>query len=405
MALTVPWSHELDWPSDLKPFDPFDTGIQADPYRHYAWMRANAPFLKAGDPDAPLYMVSRFADVTAGLRDNATFSSAPSDVVVPGLLLSLDQPHHTRLRETVSRAFTPKAIGAKEELVAELVDQHWQRILDAGGGEVIGDFASPLTIGVISSVLGVKVEDAGLIREWTSAALAYLGTLIRNVNNPDATDEAYRNMVDLMSGIMDDVKLSEGDKVINNLARLRDEGSLQREEAAGFAVLLFMAGHETTTILTGNCLDFLADNPGYIDEIAEKDNAGTFLNELIRFRPSVHRLTRYMHQDTEFGGYALPAGASVRFLVASANRDEAKFADGDRFDISRNNAAHAGFGYGVHMCIGSWLAKMEVRSILDRIAATTLTMHRSDRWPRKPMAGGAFATVGLESLGVEVQPR
>lgn len=404
MGLDVPWSGDLNWPADLTPFDPFDTQIQSDPYRHYAWLREHAAVVKAGDPAAPLYIVPRFADVTAGLRDHASFSSAPSDVIVPGLLLALDQPEHTRLRETASRAFTPRAIGELQPQVADLVAQNWQRILDAGGGEVIGQFASPLTIAVISSVLGVPVSDAGLMREWTSSALAYLGALIRGVPNSTATDEAYRGMVELMSGVMDRAGGAGEDKVISNLARLRDEGSLSRDEAAGFAVLLFMAGHETTTILTGNCLDFLADNPEYIGYIAEQGSAVSFLNELVRFRPSVHRLTRYVHKDAEIAGYTIPAGASVRFLVASANRDEAKFPDGERFDPARNNTAHAGFGYGVHMCIGSWLAKMEVRSILERIAATTKTMTRSDEWPRVPMAGGAFATVGLSSLGVSVTP-
>ena len=257
---------------------------------------------------------------------------------------------------------------------------------------------------VISAVLGIRVDDSGLMREWSTAALDYLGALIRNVPNSTATDTAYRNMLDLMTETMDAAGSEDADKVINNLARLRDEGSLGREEAAGFAALLFIAGHETTTILTGNCLDFLAQHPQYIAEIAERGSAVEFLNELIRYRPSVHRLTRYLHKDAEIAGYALPAGASVRFLVASANRDETRFPDAERFDPSRSNGAHAGFGYGIHMCIGSWLAKMEVRAILERIAVTTRSMEQSDRWPRIPMTGGAFATAGLVSLGLAVTP-
>ena len=403
MTTEAPWSADLDWPSNLSPFDPFDTDIQRDPYAHYAWLRDHAPVIRAGEREAPLYIVSRFSDVTETLRNARDFSSVPRrDIVIPGFLLNSDPPDHTRLRQSASRAFTPRAIAAAEPVISRLIDERWKPILLAGGGEVIGSFASPLTIAVIATVLGIPVSQSETMRDWTTAIIDYLGMLFRGVPNESANDSALKAMFAYINEVFDAVDVEQGETVVANLARLRDEGVLSAEEAAGFACQLFMAGHETTTLLTGNCLDFLSINPDIFASLRATDIIPKFLDEMVRFRPPVHRLTRYTTAEVEIAGRRIPPEASVRLLIASANRDAAKFADPDRFDPQRKNAAHAGFGYGIHMCIGSWLAKLEVRLMLETLVATTATFEPDPRWPRQPLAGGAFATVGLHSLGLRV---
>ena len=405
MIPDAPWSTDLDWPVNLAPFDPFDTRIQSDPYAHYAWMREHAPVIRCGQKDAPLYIVSRFDDVTEILRNARHFSSVPRrDIVIPGFLLNSDPPDHTRLRQSASRAFSPRAIAAAEPVIAALIADRWQPILDSGGGEVIGSFASPLTIAVIATVLGIPVSQSETMRDWTTAIIDYVGMLFRGVPNAHANDTALNAMLDYVNAVFDSVDADQGETVVANLARLRDDGVLSSEEAAGFACQLFMAGHETTTLLTGKCLDFLSVNPDIFASLRTPDTIPKFLDEMLRYRPPVHRLTRYTTADVEIAGYRIPAGASVRLLIASANRDAAKFGNPDRFDPQRKNAAHAGFGYGIHMCIGSWLAKLEVRLMLETLVATTATMTPDARWPRQPLAGGAFATVGLHSLGLRVTP-
>lgn len=405
MILDAPWSTDLDWPADLTPFDPFDTRIQSDPYAHYAWLRAHAPVIRAGQRDLPLYVVSRFDDVTETLRNARDFSSVPRrDIVIPGFLLNSDPPDHTRLRQSANRAFSPRAIAAAEPVIADLIHARWQPILDAGGGEVIGSFASPLTIAVIATVLGVPVSQSETMREWTTAIIDYVGMLFRGVPNATANDTALKAMLAYINAVFDDVNADGGETVVANLARLRDEGVLSAEEVAGFASQLFMAGHETTTLLTGNCLDFLSVNPDIFESLRTPELIPKFIDEMLRYRPPVHRLTRYTTRDVEIAGFSVPSGASVRLLIASANRDPAKFADPDQFDPQRKNAAHAGFGYGIHMCIGSWLAKLEVRLMLETLVATTATIAPDARWPRESLAGGAFATVGLHRLGLKVTP-
>jgi cytochrome P450 len=211
-------------------------------------------------------------------------------------------------------------------------------------------------------------------------------------------------MLTYISSVQDKAAQRGEETIVGNLARLREDGSLTREEAAGFAAMLFMAGHETTTLLSGNCLDFLSTRADILETLRTPGTIPRFIDEMLRYRPPVHRLTRYTSCDVDVGGYHIPAGSSVRLMIASANRDEEKFPDPDRFDLQRSNAAHAGFGYGIHMCMGSWLAKLEVRLMLEHVVATSAALVPDPRWPRTPLTGGAFATVGLHSLGLAVLP-
>lgn len=404
---TPPLSTDLDWPNGMAPFLPFDREIQADPVEHYRWLRENAPIVRAGDPAAPLFIVSRFAEVTEGLRDAKQFKSQPPNANVPsGFLLNLDPPDHTRLRKAAGSAFSPRAVASLEPRIKALVHERWANFVAQGGGDGIAEFASPLTIGVISSVLGVPVEHSEQMREWTTQMIEWLGVMLRGVPNSGGVDDgAYRAMTAYMNDVLAAALGSSQEDVVGNLARLRADGTLTPEETNGFITLLFSAGHETTTLLTGNCLDFLCSHPEWLEFLRQPDGPTQFLNEMLRYRPPVHRLARFVHEDAQLGGYHIPAGSSVRFLIASANRDESMFPNADVFDPSRTNAAHAGFGYGMHMCMGSWLARLEVRTILEAIGATVRHIEHDPAIPRVPLTGGAFATVGLSMLGVRVEPR
>ncbi|MDQ1158970.1 cytochrome P450 [Sphingomonas sp. SORGH_AS 950] len=405
----APWSYDLPWPIDLPPFDPFDLAIQADPFRHYAWLRTNAPIVRAGRPDAPIYFVSRYDDVLAGLKDAATFvSTPPGGAIIPGLLLMLDPPLHGPMRQTIGRAFGPRAVNTIEDRVRTLVATHWDRFLVSGGGDAAAGFATPLTMGVIATVLGITIDDAAQMRDWTNSAVDFIATRIRGVVNPHASVDSYAAMRAFMADAMDraagDRAAGRGrDTVIDALAVLRDERALTPDEANGFACLLFMAGHETTTLLSVNCIDQLARDPAALWWLRAGGSPAAFVDEMLRHRPSVHRVTRYAARATMIAGHAVPAGAPVRFLIASANRDMTRFADPERFDPDRRGSPHAGFGFGMHICMGSWLARLELRLMLEHIAATTGSIVASGE--RIPVTGGAFATSGLTRLDLSVSPR
>ncbi len=398
MMRQPPWSQDLDWPSHLPPFDPFDPAIQADPYPHYKWMLEHAPVLRAGPAAQHFVFVSRHREVTAGLRDAAAFSSIMrTDVAVPGFLLNMDPPEHAEMRRLVSRAFSPRALAAVEPRIAARVFDAWQRFLERGGGDAIGEFASPCTIGVICDVLGIPNERAAEMRRWTSESIDYLAHVLRGVPG-GASRDGYDALLDTISAAMNRAAAGDEESVIGNLARLRDEGVLSRSEAAGFAGLLFTAGHETTTLMTGNCLDILAREPGWLTLLREPDGPSAFLEEAFRFRPPVHRLARVATRDVALGGVLIPAGSNLRFMVGAANRDPRQFDHPDRFAPGRAHAGSAAFGYGVHLCIGAWLARLELRLILASIGAMAAQLSIDPDQAPVPLAGGAFATVGLRAL-------
>ena len=401
-----PWSHDLPWPVGLKPFDPFDVDIQADPYAHYRWMREHAPVLRAGDPESPLVVVSRHRDVSRGLRDAGVFSSAMGQSEpLPGFILNMDPPEHTSLRSLVAAAFTPRAMQAAEQLVSAIVRRSWAAVLQRGPVDLISGFAGPCTVAVISGVLGAPDAEAEQIREWTRQSNAYLGRILRGAPDAGADGTGYHALLAYLDTALDRAEGEEGETVVANLARLRRDGRISREEACGFAGLLLMAGHETTTILTGNCLEILLDAPTELERLRTASGAKAFLQEMLRYRPPVHRVTRRAAADTEVSGYHVPAGASLRFLVASANRDEEVFADGDRFVPDRPAAGIASFGYGPHMCIGAWLARMEVQLILETIGQSTERLEFDATIGRTALQGGAFATSGLTRLGAKLTRR
>ncbi len=370
-------------------------------------MRAHAPLLRAGSRDAPLYFVSRHRDVSLGLKDSESFSSAMGQAdPLPGFILNMDPPEHTRLRALVAAAFTPRAMRAAEEAVRVVVERRWAAVLARGGGDLVTEFATPCTVEVISTILGDPDAEPRQVREWTRQSNAYLGRILRAAPNEGVDDSGYRALQAYLDAALDRAQRREdADTVVANLARLRDRGALTREEAAGFAGLLLMAGHETTTILTGNCFDLLLELPAELDRLREPGGAKMFLEEVLRFRPTVHRITRRAAVDTEIGGYCVPVGAAIRFLAASANRDEDVFPDGERFDPGRAPGSLATFGYGPHLCIGAWLARMEVRMMLETVGRTTSALRFNPKIGRQPLAGGAFATSGLVRLGAEVIPR
>lgn len=405
MLREPPWSADLDWPEGMSPFEPFDHAIQIDPYAHYRWLRENAPVVRAGDPAAPLYIVSSFDSVTQGLRDADQFRSLPPQThPLAGFVLLLDAPDHVRLRKTVSRAFSPRAVTTLEPQVREVVRRRWADFLGQGGGEALGEFASPTTIEVISSVLGVPVEKSEQMRQWTREMSIYLGVALRGVPG-NVDDSGFRNFSDYMGRVLDAALEAPGEDVAGSFARLRAAGDITSEEAIGFLTLLFVAGNETTTLVIGNCLQYLCDHPEWLDYLRQPDGPDLFLNEILRFLPPFHRLTRYTYRDAALGGYRIPAGSSIRFLVGAANRDESAFENGEAFDPARANAHQATFGYGPHMCMGSWLAKLEVRAILQEIANTVGRIERDPDTPTVPVTGGAFGTVGLTAFGVRLFPR
>jgi cytochrome P450 len=347
-------------------FNPSDPAFRADPYPVYARLREAAPVLQT-----PLnfYAVSRYDDVSFVLRNPQIFSSAAmgaAGLAGPGsrTIISTDPPDHTMLRNLVNRAFTPRMVEAMEPRIRAVARQ----LLDAAGGgefDLIDALAIPLPVTIIAEILGVEPERRHDFKRWSNAVVATTAEL-----NTDAAhdQQEFRDYFD--AGIS--ARTAEPrDDLISALVRAREhDATLTRDEIVGLTMLLLIAGNETTTNLIGNAMLALLEHPDQLRLVAgDASLIPNMVEEALRFDSPVQFLFRSTTRDTELAGTAIPAGRIVVPIYASGNRDERRFPEGARFDVTRNTQGHLAFGLGIHFCLGAPLARLEARVAFEEIFA------------------------------------
>lgn len=405
-AVTTPYSHELNWPAHLRPFDPWDPEIQADPYAHYTWMREHAPVLRTKTAAGDAWYLSRFRDVQWAFRTPKIFSSQRLDPTVCPNFIVMDDPDHTRMRAVVAYAFNPKAVAKIEDRVRRLAAEYFQPLVDAGGGEVIANVAVPLTMGTIASLLGLPLSETERFRQWTEDFTSYLGRLSGSAPGSPTDEAGAMAFVAHMREILDHVPI-EGDSLLSCIARTLRDGNMTEDEARYFGPILFNAGYETTTNLIGNGFVLLAENPHLLARLRHQPaDVPKFVEELVRFKSSVHRMRRSTTQEVEVAGHVIPARTGVFLLMAAANRDAEKFPNPEVFDMDRETGGHVGFGFGVHSCLGAWLARMEARVVFELVAraVSKIELYPDAKRAIVPFTGGNGAVTGPKSLTVRLTP-
>ncbi|WP_322871114.1 cytochrome P450 family protein [Streptomyces goshikiensis] len=354
--------------------------FQADPYSFYARLRAAGPvhLIAAPSPEyEPSWLVvgheeARTAlnhpDLSKDWRNSDWFLSALATPANANMLES-DPPQHTRLRRLVAREFTARRV----EALRPRVEQITHELLDAMAArpertaDLIEALAFPLPMTVICELLGVPDLDRERFRYWSSEVVA------PTAPGPDNTP--HRELGAYLGELVEAKAKSPGEDLLSALIRTRDEDgdSLSPDELIGMAFLLLIAGHETTVNLISNGIRALLAHPEQLADLrADYDGLlGGAVEEMLRYDGPVQNATfRYARVDVEIGGAAIPAGATVLVSLAAADRDPARFAEPDRFDIRRAAQGHLAFGHGLHFCIGAPLARMEghiaVRALLER---------------------------------------
>jgi cytochrome P450 len=328
------------------------------------------------DRESGAWNVYRYQDVARVLSDHHTFSSDfgaqfPDRAdLLEGNIVAMDPPRHDQLRGLVSQAFTPRAIARVEGRIAQLTEE----LLDAAGSctrlELVRDLAYPLPVTVIAELLGVPSTDRPRFREWADALLSESNLDPSNVAAVEATrahlatfHEYLQEHVTRRRAGPRDGSLREPQDLLSDLVLAEIDGQrLQDSEIVGFATVLLLAGHITTTLLLGNtmlCLDeypraqtTLRACPGLIP---------TAIEEVLRYRSPVPRTARVTTREVELGGQTIPARELVHVWLASANHDERQFNSPAEFAVDRQPNAHVGFGRGIHFCIGAPLARLEAR--------------------------------------------
>jgi cytochrome P450 len=351
-----------------------------DPAALIEWLRrtsAETPVVY--DEKTQLCQVFRHADIMSVAGDWATFSSDDRHLVpqnegfrvfTKGNLASLDPPRHRQLKNLVTKVFTPRVVAKLEPRVQELVDDQLNHF-DGDEVDLVSGLTNPIPALVIAELLGIPVDDREQFQHWAFEMVGIGGEV--DVTDPDAAEKVLADL----SRIMTEMNAFAFDQIARHRAHPRDDlitslvdaevdgMRLDDEEIAGFVLLLFLAGHVTTTLTLGSLLLCLDDNPTAATAVrTNPDLIPGAIEETMRQRPPFPTSKRLVTRDTEIGGVPVPEGAGVVLWLAAGNHDPDVFDDPGTFDVARSRNSHLGFGAGIHFCLGAGLARLEARVVL-----------------------------------------
>ncbi|MEV4642357.1 cytochrome P450 [Actinoplanes sp. NPDC049548] len=393
---------------DVHPF-PADLERRPDPYPWLNDLREAGPVQRVrlrGGTEA--WMVTRHRDVLAAAAD-PRLSSDPRRVAAGARLLgtpaspsmlTTDPPDHTRLRRLVSRAFTARRVEGLRPRVRELAEELLDPVTPHGHADLVADFAFPLPVAVICELLGVPFADRAFFSRQSTEMLR------PQVDSAGvAVAEAARGRLRAyLAELIRDKQLRRTDDLLGDLVTAGEENRLSDDEVVSMAVLLLVAGHETTVNLIGTGMLLLLRRP--LRMAALRDDPallGPAVEEFLRYDgPVMTGVIRYTTAEVEIGGQAIPAGEMVVLSTGAANRDPERFEHPDELVLDRRDNAHVAFGHGLHFCLGAALARLEavegIGALLRRLPGLAPAMPEDElRWRPSVLRG-------LQALPVTFEP-
>ncbi len=351
-----------------------DAGFLAgDPFPDLARLRAEAPVARHAPTGA--WVLARHAEVTAASRDPATFCSGRGILLdelgtrydTPPTMMHTDPPAHTRYRRLVQPALAPSVMRRLEPSVRERARAAVAALPTGEPVDVVAGLAVPFPLRIIADLLGVPADDWPRFHLWSEAAIPGATDL-----PPERTAELMGEMVAYLLETAAARRADPRDDIISLLATVEVDGDrLDDAELAMFLVQLLVAGNETTRNALSGGLAALAAHPDQWARLrAEPALLDTAVDEVLRWTTPVVYFLRTTTRPVTVGGVDLPAGTPVVLHYLSANRDEAAFGPtADRFDVGRSPNPHLAFGSGPHFCLGAALARIELRAVLEALAA------------------------------------
>lgn len=389
-------------------YDPYDFDIDEDPYPVWKRMRNEQPLYYNEKHD--FYALSRFSDVEGGLRDHRRLISGRGTILEllkanielpPGMVIFEDQPSHTAYRGLLSRVFTPAKMAALEPQIRKFCTDSLDKVADAEEFDLIHDLGGKMPMRVIGMLLGIPESDQDSLKHSIDDGLR-----LEAGEMPEMDMSKFADELEVFGGYLDWRTNNPSDDLMTALIQAEFEDhtgtvrNLSRDEILGYVRLLAGAGNETTTKLIGWTGKVLSDHPDQRREIvADRSLIKGAIEEVLRFEPPSPIQARYVNEDIEFYGQVVPEGSAMVLCNASANRDDRKHDDPDTFNIHRG-ATHLSFGYGIHFCLGTALARIEAQvaldEVLNRYPDFTVDMSRAVRartstvrgWDSLPMVVG-----------------
>jgi cytochrome P450 len=364
---------------DDRTWDPYDYALHADSQPVWRRMREEAPLYRNDEFD--FWALTRFGDVLEALVDYQTYSSAQGDILeviragqseYTDSMISEDPPLHTVHRKMLSRAFTPRAIQSVEDRVRAFAQQLLDEQIGSGGFDFVDDFGARVPGMVIAAMLGTPDSALEELRHLTDAQLHIdegVGFDDRSAFNNAAQKTGEFFMAEALAR-----RKRPTDDMMSALVTMEveDELGVTRKlddmEAVRYIHLLSAAGNETTARFTGWAGAVLAQYPDQRAKLVERpDLIPNAVEEILRYEPPSMALARVTTKTVTWYDQIVPAGSAVVLLTAATGRDQRQFAEPDTLDVERQIERHLSFGFGIHVCMGASLARLEARIILEEM--------------------------------------
>ena len=388
-----------------------DSRVYAEgiPYDAFRKLRERAPVAWHPYNDGPGFLaLTGYDEVYAVSRDSATWSSeatgvnfdapGPDDFVdVRGvMMLMMDPPRHTALRALVSKGFTPRQVAKLNERLTDMARDVVDSVIERGECNFVTDVAGALPSYVIAELLGIPLEDGCRLYELTE--IMNTGGL----GDPRATEAAVE-MMTYSTELMARKRADPGDDIATSLLQAEvDDRRLTDLDFNTFFMLLINAGGDTTRNLVAGGMCVLMDHPEERAKLeADPTLLPTAVEELLRYVSPVIAFLRTATKDTELRGVPVQKGDRVAMFYPSANRDEAHFADPDRFDVTRKPNPHIAFGGGgMHFCLGANLARVEAAALVPEVLSRMKNLELAGPVERMP----STLINGIHSMPVRFTP-
>lgn len=380
--------------------------IRANPYPFYEQLHTHDPihwdeemgfwiFTRYADIDS-LYTDGRFSRAQGLMRNFRRLPETERQIVEPvyhsfsKTVFYSDPPYHTHLRSLMNYAFTPRRVERLRPYIQKIVDELLEEAQANTETDMIHNLAYPLPVMVIAELLGLPPSDRARFKKWSDDLFAILGT-VRQKPSPllERAAQSLNEMTDYVRDLSHKRRASPQDDLLTALLSVTEDESLAcprphavrertherdvssvltEEELVSNINILLSTGHETTTHLIGNGLLALLQHRDQMEKLrVQPELLDSAIEEMLRYDSPVQITYRSALEDAEIRGKLIRKGDLVNSILGSANRDPERFSNPDRFDITRNQGRHLGFGVGIHFCIGAPLVRLEAEIVFETI--------------------------------------
>jgi hypothetical protein len=393
----------------------FPAQLFQDPYPFYRLLRQAGPV--AWLPPFQAWGVTGYEEVLAVLRDHGRFSSERGrarnrlaeqiedmqrqvgPLARTQTMLNADPPAHTRMRNLVNKAFTPRAVEEMRPRIEAITEQLLDEAPEPGRLDVMADLANALPVIVIAEMLGVDPADRKQFKAWSDGIAGSVGSASLDETRMARVRESSASLGEYFRRVIEERRREPRNDLVSRLIAAEEQGDLlSADELLATCILLLVAGNETTTNLIGNGALALMRNPEQMRLLASDPSLiVTAVEEMLRFDSPVQATSRVALRNALIGGQEVKEGDLIITFLGAANRDPAQFPDPDTLDVTRKENRHLSFGQGIHYCVGAPLARAEAQTAIN-----ALLRRFPDAEPEveKPAFKPSFILRGLESLPI-----